>query len=197
MLRLRGGSLRLGCHRPQAPLGLPVGPGARACPLPVLGCGSTDAGVRLPGAASPGTQGSHTCPTRLPCCPDSQNQSRLASRPARGEPRATGPFPCPGLPLCPGALANAAAPTPAGPECPDSTLLKPTGDTIVRGCLCVETGLCPGAECSLRALVEGPLLRSPPGAPAGRAEQEEESLCPWCLCFSAGIRPTLTAFSGW
>lgn len=132
-----GGSLRFGCHHPQAPLGLPVGSGARACPLPaVRGCGSTDAGVRLPGAASPGAQGSHTCPTHLPCCLDSQNQSRLASRPARGEPMVMGPFPCPGLPLCPRALAHAAAPTPAGSERPDSTLLKPTEDTVIRGRLC-------------------------------------------------------------
>lgn len=106
-----------------------------------------------------------------------------------------GPFPGPGLPLCPGALARVAAPTPAGPERPDSTLLKPTGDAVVRGRLCVERGLAlePSAP---RALVEGPLLGSLPGAPAGRAEQEGESRRRWRLCFWAGVCPTPTAASG-
>lgn len=35
-------------------------------------------------------------------------------------------------------------------SCPSSTLLKPTGETVVRSRLCVVTSLCPGAECSPR-----------------------------------------------
>ena len=60
----------------------------------------------------------------------------------------------------------------------------------------MSRGVCALEPSAPRALVEGPLLGSLPGAPAGRAEQEGESRRRWRLCFWAGVCPTPTAASG-
>lgn len=108
--------------------------------------------LRLPSPRGPRPRlcwcGSAPYPSALP--PALSEPKRLASRPARGVPRATGPFPCPGLSLCPRGPGTLSRHHTWGPVCPSSTLLKPTGETVVRSRLCVVTSLCPGAECSPR-----------------------------------------------
>ena len=182
LARLRWGSLRCERRCPHAPLGPPVRPGAHACPpAAVGGCGS--AGTAAPRPICPAARALRTKAACILVCPWGAQGDR-------------GPFPYPGLSLCPGGSGTLGRHHTRW-SCPNSTLLKPTGSTVVRSRLCVATCLCLGAECSPRALVGGrPLLGSPRGTPAGWAEQEEESLHPWRPCFSAGVCPTLTASSG-
>lgn len=154
--------------------------------------------LRLPSPRGPRPRlcwcGGAPYPSALP--PALSEPKRLPSRPARGVPRATGPFPCPGLSLCPRGPGTLSRHHAWGPVCPSSTLVKPTGETAVRGRLCAVACLCPGAECSPRPWrQEGP-AREPAGAAAGRAEQGEASLRPWRPRFLAGVRPILTASSG-